>query len=126
MDFARLSRRERQIMDILYARDGATVAVIRAKLPEPPTPMAVRRMLQILEEKGLVARRKLGREFLYLPRQPKSRAGLTALQHVLDTFFEGALDQAMAAHLAKRENSLTGEELERMRKLVAEARKAGR
>lgn len=122
----RLSRRERQIMDIIYAKDGATVAAVRRDLPDPPTDMAVRRLLHILEEKGYVKRRKVGREYLYRPRQPKKRAGINALQHVLDTFFEGAMDQALAAHLARKETNVSAEQLERMLRLIEESRKAER
>jgi predicted transcriptional regulator len=125
-DFGRLSRRERQILDILYTRDGATVLDVAEELPDPPTPMAVRRLLQILEEKGFVTRRKVGREYLYLPRRPKRRAGIDALQHVLDTFFGGSLDEALAAHFEKKERPLGREEIERMERLIEEARRKGR
>jgi predicted transcriptional regulator len=123
---SKLSRRERQIMDILYTREGATVAEVRDKLPNPPTDKAVRRMLQILEEKGVVSRRKGEREFVYRPRQTKRRAGVNALRHVLDTFFEGSVDQAVAAHFSTRESGVTEEQLERLRSLVEEAREEGR
>lgn len=124
-DPALLSRRERQIMDIIYAVGEATVRQVQAKLPDPPTDMAVRRMLQILEEKGQVQRRAEGREVVYLPAQSKARAGLSALQHVLDTFFSGAVDEALAAHLASKE-AASPEQLARMRKLIEQARKEGR
>ena len=125
-DFAKFSRRERQIMDVVYARDGATVMEVCRELPDPPTDMAVRRMMHILEEKGYVTRRKKGREFVYRPKQPKRRAGIKALQHVLDTFFGGAMDEALAAHLAKKERDLSEEELQRMHRLIEDARRAGR
>ena len=112
-------------MDIIYAAGRATVREVQARLPDPPTDMAVRRMLQILEEKGELRRRPKGREVEYLPAQSKSRAGLSALQHVLDTFFSGAVDQALAAHLASKE-SASPEQLARMRKLIEQARKEGR
>jgi BlaI family transcriptional regulator, penicillinase repressor len=124
-DPSALSRRERQIMDVIYTRGQATVRQVQAKLPHPPTDMAVRRMLQILEEKGLLRRRFQGREVLYLPVHSKARAGLRALQHVLDTFFGGAVDEALAAHLARKE-SASPEQLARMRKVIEEARKEGR
>ena len=124
-DPSQLSRRERQIMDIVYAAGEATVRQVQAKLPDPPTDMAVRRMLQILEEKGQLRRRPEGREVVYLPAHSRQRAGLKALQHVLDTFFSGALDEALAAHLARKE-SASPEQLTRMRKLIEQARKEGR
>ena len=124
--YAKLSRRERQIMDVLYAKGGATVMEVCRELPDPPTDMAVRRLMHILEEKGHVKRRKQGREFVYLPKQSKKRAGARAPQHVLDTFYEGALDEALAAHLAKKESDITEEQLQRMIRLIEEARKEER
>jgi predicted transcriptional regulator len=124
-DPSQLSRRERQIMDIIYAAGEATVRQVQAGLPDPPTDMAVRRMLQILEEKGQLRRRPKGREVVYLPAQSKARAGLSALQHVLDTFFSGSVDEALAAHLASKA-AASPEQLARMRKLIERARKEGR
>ena len=125
LDPSRLSRRERQIMDIIYAAGQATVRQVQARLPNPPTDMAVRRMLQILEERGHLRRRPEGREVLYFPAHSKARAGLRAFQHVLDTFFSGAVDEALAAHLASKE-AASPEQLARMRKLIEQARKDGR
>ena len=121
-----LSRRERQIMDSLYVREGATVAQVRDDLPTPPVNKAVRRMLHILEEKGYVTRRKVGNNYIYRPRATKKRAGVEALRHVLDTFFEGAVDQAFAAHLAAREPGVTDPQLKEMRALIDKACKEGR
>src|SRR3954467_5418425 len=121
-DPTHLSRPERQIMDLIFARGEATVRQIQSGLPNPPTDMAVRRMLHILEEKKHLRRRMEGREVVYLPAQSKARAGMNALRHVLDTFFGGAVDEALAAHLGSREN-VTAEQLSRMRKLIDEARK---
>ena len=120
------SRRERQLMDILYAHDGATTMEVWRDLPDPPTDMAVRRLLHILEEKGHVRRRKRGREFVYIPKRSKDQAGKAALQHVLDTFFEGALDEALAAHLAKKQSNVSPEQLQRIQDLIEKARKEGR
>ena len=112
-------------MDIIYAGGEATVRQVQAKLPDPPTDMAVRRMLQILEEKGQLRRRAEGREVVYLPTRSKARAGIKALQHVLDTFFGGAVDEALAAHLASKE-APSPEQLARMREMIEQARKEGR
>ena len=125
LDPKKLSRRERQIMDIVYLLGEAAVREVQPRLPDPPTDMAVRRMLQILEEKGQLRRRSLGREVVYAPAQSKARAGLHALQHVLDTFFGGAVDEALAAHLASKETP-SPQQLVRMRRAIEEARKAGR
>ena len=124
-DPTQFSRRERQIMDVIFARGEATVRQIQAELPDPPTDMAVRRMLHILESKGSLRRRQEGREVVYLPAQSKARAGMNALRHVLDTFFGGAVDEALAAHLTSKEE-VTDDQLARMRKLIDQARKENR
>ncbi len=122
-----LSRRERQIMDALHTAGSATVLQVMAQLPEPPTDMAVRRLMHILEEKGHVKRLgKDGREVIYAPTQSKARAGLSALRHVLDTFFGGAVDEALAAHLTRKDAELTDEQAERIQQLIDAARKDGR
>ena len=121
-----LSRRERQIMDIAFARGEATVNQICEALPDPPTPMAVRRMMHILEEKGHLKRRGEGREVVYVPRETRDKAGRTALQRVLETFFGGSLEQALSAHLLSRKTEVTDEERDRLVKLIDEARKEGR
>jgi predicted transcriptional regulator len=125
-DPTQLSRRERQILDVLHAEESATVATVQAKIPDPPTDMAVRRLMHILEEKGHVKRlRKEGREVIYAPAQSKARAGLSALRHVLDTFFGGAVDEALAAHLTRKDAALTDEQARRMQQLIDEAKKQG-
>ncbi len=126
-DTTNLSRRERQIMNVLHAEGSATVATVQAKLPDPPTDMAVRRLMHILEEKGHVKRlRKEGREVIYAPAQSKARAGLNALKLVLDTFFGGAVDEALAAHLTRKDSMLTDEQTARIQKLIDEAKREGR
>jgi predicted transcriptional regulator len=125
-DFSTLSRRERQIMEILYAADGATVAQVAAGLDGEPTDGAVRRLLQILEEKGHVRRRKSGREFVYSPTESRKRAGERALKRLLETFFDGALDKAFAVHLGSKDSRITEEELARLSDLIDEARRQGR
>ncbi len=88
-----LSRRERQIMDAVFALGEATVNQVVAAISDAPTPMAVRRMMHILEEKGHLKRREKGREVLYAPRQSRMKAGNSALQNVLETFFGGSLEE---------------------------------
>lgn len=117
-DFSQLSRRERQIMDIVFARQRATVQDLCAALPDPPTPMAVRRMLAILQEKGHLRREKRGREYVYLPRQSKQRAGLKALRQVLATFFDGSAGAALAMHLEKPGAQLSDDEIQRLVHLI--------
>lgn len=124
---AHLSRRERQILDVLHAEESATISVVRSKIPDPPTDMAVRRLMHILEEKGHAKRTgKEGREVIYAPAQSKARAGLQALRQVLDTFFGGAVDEALAAHLTRKDASLSDEQAERIQQLIDAAKKDGR
>jgi predicted transcriptional regulator len=125
-DPAELSRRERQIMDILFARGEATVNQICVELPDPPTPMAVRRMMHILEEKGFLNRRDAGREVAYSPREKKEKAGNSAFQRVLETFFGGSLEEALSAHLLSRKDKVTNEERARLIQLIEQAKKEGR
>ena len=121
-----LSRRERQIMDILYAKGEASVLEIQSGLPSAPTPMAVRRMLQILEEKGAIARRKQGRGFIYRAKQARKRAGSKALKHVLETFFEGSLEQALATHLSDgTSKKISAGEVRRLMELIEQERGKG-
>jgi predicted transcriptional regulator len=119
------TRRERQIMDIVFARGEATVNEICRELPEPPTPMAVRRMMHILEEKGHLKRRGQGREVVYAPREPKGKAGRDALQRVVETFFGGSLEEALAEHFISRRKKLTSDERDRLVKLIEQAKKGG-
>lgn len=121
-----LSRRERQITDIIFARKEATVLEIQASLPDPPTATAIRTMLRILEEKGVLRRKKRGREFVYLPKVSRRRAGVQALRHVIETFFEGSLENALASQLAQSKASYSEEELKRMVQLIEEARTKGK
>lgn len=125
-DSNKLSRRERQIMDVLYAREGATVMEVVGELPDAPTDKAVRRLLQILEEKGHVRRRKEGHGYVYRPCVSKRNAGVRALRHVIDTFFQGSLDQAIALHMGTRGANLSDEDLDRLRELIEKAREEGR
>lgn len=119
-DAVRLTRREREIMDVVFARQRATVQEICADLSDPPTPMAVRRMLAILLEKGFLKRHKQGREYVYVPRQSKQRAGLAALRRVLTTFFDGSVEAALATYFEKPGAELSDEELDRLSQLIDE------
>ena len=121
-----LSRRERQIMDAVFALGEATVNKVVDTIPSPPTPMAVRRMMHILEEKGHLKRRESGREVIYVPRQTKEKAGRRAFERVLATFFGGSLSEALAAHLHSRKDQLSAEELERLIALIEQAQREGR
>ena len=109
-------------MEILFADEEATVRQIQEQLPEAPTAMAIRRMISILEEKGEVLRRKGGREMIYRPAQPRDEAGRDALRNVLQTFFRGSLESAVAAHLQDPSDDLSAEDLDRLRHLIDTAR----
>jgi len=121
-----LSRRERQIMDAVFALGEATVKQVVETIPSPPTAMAVRRMMHILEEKGHLRRRERGREMVYAPRQTKSKAGRRAFEQVLATFFGGSLEEALAAHLHSRKDEVSADERERLISLIEQARQEGR
>jgi predicted transcriptional regulator len=121
-----LSRRERQIMEAVYALGEATVNKVVESIPSAPTAMAVRRMMHILEEKGHLRRRASGREVIYLPRQAKGKAGRRAFERVLETFFGGSLVDALAAHLHSRKDQLTADERQRLIALIEQAQQEGR
>jgi predicted transcriptional regulator len=118
-----LSRRERQIMDVIYASGEASAAEVVERLPDPPTRTAVRTLLRILEEKGHLKHRKQGREFVYQPTRSRRRAGQSAMRRILETFFEGSLEKAVAAHLADPAAEPRPEELKRLARLIREAKK---
>lgn len=120
-----LSRRERQIMDIIYARGEASATDVLSDMPDPPTRTAVRTMLRILEEKGHLVHKKKGREFIYQPTRARARAGLSALRRVVQTFFEGSLEKAVAVHLSDPKSDLSEGELKRLADLIRQARKNG-
>src|SRR4051812_13183458 len=120
-----LSRRERQIMDIVYARGEASAVDVLGDLADPPSKTAVRTLMRILEEKGHLTHRQEGLTYIYRPSRPRSRAGRSALQRVLQTFFDGSLEKAVAAHLGDPASDLSPEELERLADLIAQARKRG-
>lgn len=117
-----LSRRERQIMNIVYAKGKASATEVWQGLPSRPSRTAVRTVLRILEEKGHLAHEKRGREFIYQPTRPRQRAGQSALHGVLQTFFDGSLEKAVAAHLAHPDANLSPEALKRLIGLIDEAR----
>ena len=120
-----LSRRERQIMDVLYARGPATAAEVQAALPEPPSYSAVRAMLRILEEKGHVTHEPDGPRYVYRPTVARESAKRSALRHVLKTFFDGSTEQAISALLDDSSTKLSDAELNRLARLIDKARRTG-
>jgi predicted transcriptional regulator len=120
-----LSRRERQIIDILYSQGRATAAEVQAALPEPPSYSAVRAMLRILEEKGHVRHEQDGPRYIYLPTVGRDNAKKSAMRHMLQTFFEGSAEQAISSLLGDPAARLSQAELDRLATLIERARKAG-
>ena len=121
-----LSKRERQVMDILFRRGEATVAEVMSELPQPPTYSAVRSVLRILAEKRLITHREDGPRYVYLPAVSTEGARSEALQHLLRTFFDGSARQAMVALLEMSDTDLSDAELAQLRKRVSNARDSGR
>jgi BlaI family transcriptional regulator, penicillinase repressor len=120
-----LSRRERQIIDILYSQGRATAAEVQSALPEPPSYSAVRAMLRILEEKGHVKHEQDGPRYVYRPTLARDNAKKSAMRHMLQTFFDGSAEQAISALLDDHSARLSDQELERLARLINQARKAG-
>jgi predicted transcriptional regulator len=122
-----LSRRERQIMDILYRRGRATAGEVLADLTGDPSYSTVRTQLRVLEEKGHIHHEEVGLRYVYLPAVPRRAARKSALRHLVDTFFDGSSEQAVAALLGGEATSLSDDDLKRIADLVTKARKdAGR
>src|SRR5689334_13889280 len=118
-----LSRRERQIMDVVYRMGRATAAEVHAALADPPSRTAVRTLLGILEDKGHLKHEQEGLTFVYKATRPRAQAGRSALRQLLDTFFEGSLEKALAAHLGEAAGQLSAAELDRLAELIRQARK---
>ena len=123
--FLHLSRRERQIMDVLYRCGRATAAEVRRQLPDPPGYSAVRAMLRVLEVKGHVRHEEEALRYVYRPTLPLERAKRSALKHLVETFFDGSAELAVAAILDGSAAKLSAGELDRLSQLVAKARKEG-
>ena len=119
-----LSRRERQIMDVIYAKGRATALEVVEGLSEPPSKTAVRTLMGILEEKGHLTHEQDGQTYIYSPTHAREQAGPSALRRVLDVFFGGSLEHAVAAHLGEAADELSEAELKRLAGLIQQARKA--
>jgi predicted transcriptional regulator len=121
-----LSRRERQIMEVVYRSGRATAGEVLAGISDPPSYSAIRALLRILENKGYLRHEVDGPRYVYLPTLPSHRASRSALRNVLETFFEGSAEKAMAALLDLSREQLSDEELSRLSRLIEDARKEGR
>ena len=117
-----LSRREREIMDILHRLGSAAPSQVRDELPNPPSYTAVNTMLRILMDNGQIERRQDGRQFVYFPTQPRQSAAKSALQQVIQTFFGGSVEQVVTTLLDGDETHLSTTELDRLAGLIDEAR----
>src|SRR5437764_1361181 len=121
-----LSRRERQIMEILYQRGKASASDVREAMEDAPGYSAVRAMLRVLEEKGHVKHQAEGLKYVYVPVVARDKAKRSAVKHVLDTFFGGSPEQIVAALLDVSAARLTPEELDRMSELIEKAKREGK
>lgn len=124
--YQQLSRRERQIMDIVYRRGRATVADVLEELPDPPSYSAVRAMLRVLEEKGHVKHEQEGPRYVYRATVSVEKARRSALQRLMQTFFDNSLEEAVATLLDVSSSNLSDDELERLAEMIERAREEGR
>jgi predicted transcriptional regulator len=122
-DTAQLSRRERQIMEIVYELGRATAVEVRERMPDPPSNSAVRAMLRILEDKGHIIHEQDGPRYIFLPTVPREEASETALRRLVRTFFGGSPEGAMAALLDLDGDRLDEDALQRLAEMIDEARR---
>jgi predicted transcriptional regulator len=118
----KLSRRERQIMDVLYERGKATAAEILAALPDPPSYSAIRALIKVLEDKGHVRHQEDGPRYVFTPSVPRSKARRNAVKHLLQTFFDDSASEAVASLLGLSGGKLKAAELDKIEELIARAR----
>lgn len=122
MQSDQLSRRERQIMDVVYRLNAASAADVQAAMPDPPSYSAVRAQLTILEEKGCLKHEKRSRKYIYSPTVAPSRAKRSALKNLLATFFDNSAENLVAALLDPKDQKLTSDEIEKIHRLIEENR----
>lgn len=121
-----LSRRERQILEILYQRGKASASEVREAMEDAPSYSAVRTLLRVLEDKGHVRHRAEGMKYVYAPTVAREKVKRTAVKHMLDTYFSGSPEEIVAALLDVSSTRLTGEELDRMAEMIEKARREGK
>jgi BlaI family penicillinase repressor len=121
-----LSRRERQIMDVIYQRGQATSAEVQESMPDPPSYSAVRAMLRLLEEKGYLKHEQDGPRYVFKPTLAREKARKSALKQMLETFFDGSTEQAVAALLNLSKSKLSQDELDRLSHMIETAKNEGR
>ena len=120
-----LSRRERQIMDVIYRMGRATVQEVLDDLEDPPSYSSIRALMRLLEEKGHLRHISEGPRYVYLPTRPKDKARKSALKHLLTTFFDDSVETAVAALLDVKARQLNEDDLDRLQRLIDEARHDG-
>jgi len=120
-----LSRRERQIMDIIYRRGAASATEVRAAMPDAPGYSAVRAMLRLLENKGHLTHKQDGRKYIFVPTVPAAQARRSALRNLLQTFFDNSVERAVASLLDLKGSDLSEDDLTRLSRLIDEAKKEG-
>jgi predicted transcriptional regulator len=118
-----LTRRERQVMDILYRRGSATAGEVMKELSGSPSDSTVRTLLRILEEKGHVRHEEQGLRYVYFPTVPRSAVRQSALKHLIETFFDGSTEKVVSALIGPEGSRLSKDELQRIAKLVEKAQK---
>lgn len=121
-----LSRRERQIMDIVYEMKEVSALQVMERLPSPPSYSTVRALLKVLEQKGHLLHRQDGPRYVFTPRLPKDKARKSALSHLMRTFFDGSTESVVAALLDISEDNLSEEDYRRLTELIEKARTEGR
>jgi predicted transcriptional regulator len=121
-----LSRREREIMDVLFSAGSASAGEVHRRIPSPPSYSAVRATLRVLEQKGLLTHEHDGKRYIYRPTLNRNKAQRNAVEHLLNTFFDGSAAGAVMALLETPGTDLTKEDLDRMTALIERARKEGR
>lgn len=123
---AEFSKREKEIMDVIYRRGTATAAEVHEGMAESPSYSAVRATLRILEDKGHLRHEDDGVRYVYAPTMARSRASKNALEHLVSTFFDDSAEKVVAALLDSRKRDLSDEDLEKLEAMIAEARREGR
>src|SRR5919198_6112807 len=121
-----LSRRERQIMDVLYRKGAATAAEVLENMPAPPSYSAVRALLRILEQKGHIKHEESEGKYVFMPTVGRDKAKRSAIRHLVQTFFDGSAEDAVAALLDTSSSKLSDSELDRLQELIDKARKGGK
>jgi predicted transcriptional regulator len=118
-----LSRRERELLDVVYRLERATASEIHAQLKDAPTPTTVRGLLRVLETKGHIRHEEDGKRYVYFPKTPRREAGRSLLQHVISTFFAGSPSEAVASLMGAQRDALSDEEIARLSVVIDKARR---